>query len=312
MRLVATLAALAGISVGVPATDAQNSSTTPPQSAFRAGVDVVTLNVTVADGARRFVTDLGQNDFRVAEDGRPQQITYFRNTGVSLALALAIDTSASMEASLPIAQKAASGFARELAPGDVAAVIDFDSRVQILQEFTGDHEALERAIRKTNAGGSTSLYNAVYIALRQLGTTISGDPVANPRRRAIIVLSDGEDTSSLISFEEVLDSVTRSDTAVYAIGLFTNDPFAPRRSTEAEFVLRRLAQQTGGRAFFPTDAKELSGIYGQIRAELSNQYFLAYEPTNPKHDGQFRRIAVRVDRPGAVARARPGYFAASR
>jgi Ca-activated chloride channel family protein len=309
LRATAVVAALTCISVSAPAADRQGSSTAP-QRPFRAGVDVVTLNVTVADASRRYVTDLGQGDFQVVEDGRPQQITYFRKTGVSLALALLIDTSASMEQSLPIAQEAATGFVRELAAEDLAAVVDFDSRVEIRQEFTSDHDALERAIRKTSAGGSTSLYNAIYIALRELNKTIHGEPMTDPRRRAIIVLSDGEDTSSLISFDEVLDSVTRSDTAVYAIGLVGREPSASvRRSTESEFVLRRLAQQTGGRAFFPTDAKQLVGIYGEIRAELSNQYFLAYESSNPRRDGQFRRIAVRVERPGVVARARPGYYA---
>jgi len=314
MRTAAALAALTLISGGAPAIEGQSSSSGSERGAFRAAVDIVTLNVTVADSSRRFITDLGQDNFQVVEDGRPQQITYFRKTGISLALALLIDTSASMDQSLPIAQQAAIGFARELTAGDLASVIDFDSRVQVLQELTNDHESLERAIRQTRAGGTTSLYTAVYIALHELNKTVRGEPTADPRRRAIVLLSDGEDTSSLISFEEVLESVTHSDTAVYAIGLLGHDTFNPgSRSSEAEFVLRRLAQQTGGRAFFPTDAKALIGIYGQIRAELSNQYFLVYESTNTRHDGQFRRIAVRVvDRPGVVARARPGYFAAAR
>src|SRR5262249_39105376 len=140
---------------------------------FRAGVEVVTLNVTAVDGARRYVTDLDRDDFLIFEDGRPQQITYFRKTGVSLALAFLIDTSASMDQTLPVAQEAAIGFVRELTPADVASVVDFDSRVRMRQDFTRDHEALEGAIRQTTAGGSTSLYNAVYIALRALTKTIS-------------------------------------------------------------------------------------------------------------------------------------------
>jgi Ca-activated chloride channel homolog len=276
---------------------------------FRGGVDVVNLSVTATDGARRYVTDLDRDDFLVLEDGRPQHITFFRKTGVSLALALLLDTSASMNQSLAIAQEAAIGFVRQLDAGDVAAVIDFDSRVQVRQDFTDGHEALERAIRRTAAGGSTSLYNAVYIALKELAKTIPGEPLGDPRRRAIIVLSDGEDTSSLVSFEQVLDVAARSDTSIYAIGLLGRDPSGIRRAQDAEFVLRRLAQQTGGRAFFRADAKELSGVYGEIRAELSNQYVLAYESNNARRDGQFRRIAVRVERPGVVARTRPGYYA---
>jgi Ca-activated chloride channel family protein len=302
-----TLAIAATVIVGDRPTNGQTAPQDRP--AFRGSVDVVTLNVTVTDGSRHFVTDLGRTDFVVLEDGRRQDLTFFQKTGLPLALALLIDTSASMEDSLPIAQEAAIGFVRELSPADVASVIDFDSRVQVGQDFTGDRSALEQAIRRTAAGGSTSLYNAVYIALKELRKTIADEPMGDPRRRAIVVLSDGEDTSSLVGFDEVLDLAARSDTAIYAIGLFGREIPGVRRSQEAPFVLRRLAQQTGGRAFFPTDAKELAGIYSEIKAELSSQYALAYESSNTRRDGQFRRIAVRVERTGVVARARPGYYA---
>ena len=127
-----------------------------------------------------------------------------------------------------------------------------------------------------------------------------------------MILSDGEDTSSLVAFEEVLDLAARSDTAIYAIGLRGQETLGSRKPPDADFVLRRFAQQTGGRAFFASDAKELSGVYREIRDELANQYFLAYESSNARRDGQFRRIAVRVERTGVLARARPGYYAPSR
>lgn len=309
MRCRWILAIVAAVIVGTHPTNGQTSAAGAQRPAFRGSVDVVTLNVTVTDGSRHYVTNLERTDFLVLEDGRKQELTYFQRTGLPLALALLIDTSASMEDSLPIAQDAAVGFVRELSPADVASVIDFDSRVEIRQEFTGDQSALERAIRRTAAGGSTSLYNAVYIALKELRKTIGDEPMAEPRRRAIVVLSDGEDTSSLVGFDEVLDLAVRSDTAIYTIGLFGRETPGVRRSQEAPFVLRRFAQQTGGRAFFPVDAKELAAIYGEIKAELASQYSLAYESSNPRRDGQFRRIAVRIERTGVVARARPGYYA---
>ena len=280
-----------------------------PQRPFRSGIDVVSMNVTVTDAGRRYVTDLNGDDFQVFEDGRPQRVTFFQKSNLPLALALLMDTSASMEGNLGTAQEAAIGFVRELGPHDMASVVDFDSRVQVRQDFTADHAALEEAIRHTAAGGSTALYNAVYIALKELNKTIRDEPLAESRRRAIVILSDGEDTSSLVSFEEVLDLAARSDTAIYAIGLRGQDTVGSRKPTDAEFVLRRFAQQTGGRAFFATDVKALSGVYSEIRAELANQYFLAYESSNGRRDGQFRHIAVRVERAGAVARARPGYYA---
>jgi Ca-activated chloride channel homolog len=287
---------------------AQGPPSPTQRPGFRAAVDVVALNVTVTDGAQHFVTDLQQGDFLIFEDGRQQQLTFFQKSGLPLAVALLLDTSASMDDKLAIAQEAAIGFARQMGANDVASVIDFDSRVNVLQDFTGDVNAIERAVHQTRAGGSTALYNALYIALKELRKTRPDEHTGQPPRRAIVVLSDGEDTSSLISFEDVLDAAARSDTAIYTIGLTSRSPTQTRGSQAAEFVLRRFAQQTGGRAFFPTQATELASIYAQIRADLSNQYSLAYESTNPRRDGQFRRIAVRLDRTGCIARARPGYY----
>ena len=280
-----------------------------PGVRFRAGVDVVLLNVTVTDGARRYVTDLDVGDFTVLEEGRPQTITFFRKADVRLALALLIDSSASMDEALPIAQEAAAGFVRQLGPADVATVIDFDSRVQILAPFTDDKTALDDAIRNTVAAGSTSMYNAVYIALRELGKIRLDDEQEVPRRRAIVLLSDGEDTSSLVTFDEVLDVAQRSDSVIYAIGLGINAS-AARRSGDPSFVLTRLAQQTGGRAFFPSLAKDLTGVYADIRDELSSQYLLAYVSGNER-TGRWRNVNVRVNRPGLTVRTKQGYFAGS-
>jgi len=270
------------------------------------------MNVTVTDAAHRYVTDLERQDFHVFEDGRPQQVTFFQKSSLPLALALLLDTSASMELNLAVAQEAAVGFVRALGPTDVASVIDFDTRVAVRQAFTNDRAALEHAIRETTAGGSTALYNAVYIALKELNKTALDEPLAESRRRAIVILSDGDDTSSIVGYDEVLELAARSDTAIYAIGLLGPEQPTNRKPPEAQFVLRRFAQQTGGRAFFASASKELANVYDEIRVELTNQYFLAYESNNARRDGQFRRIAVRVERSGVVARARPGYYAPAR
>ncbi len=278
---------------------------------YRVGVDIVSLNVTVTDAARRYVGDLSRDDFVVLEEGAPQNVVFFRKTDVPLALALLLDTSASMEQALATAQEAAIGFARQLGPADVAMLIDFDSKVQVLAHFTSDRSELEEAVRRTVAGGSTSLYNAVYIALKELSRIKLEDEQQGLRRRAIILLSDGEDTSSLVSFDELLDLASRSDTMIYTIGLGSADSSGRRTFQDAQFVLRRLAQQTGGRAFFPQAARDLAGVYGEIRDELSSQYLLAYESGSQKN-GQWRRVNVRVNRPNITVRARQGYYAASR
>jgi len=283
---------------------------TGPGPAFRAGVELVSLNVTVTDATARYITDLQTDDFSVFEDGVKQDVTFFNRTHLPIALSLLLDTSASMESKLPTAQEAAIGFARRLRPQDLAEVVDFDSRVVVLQNFTSNAADLENAIHKTSAGGSTSLYNAVYIALKDLKKVVAKN-VDEIRREAIVLLSDGEDTSSLLPFEEVLDLAKRSETAIYSIGLRANE--GPSTGTkgfkEAEFVLRQLSQETGGRAFFPNLLSDLAGVYGQISDELSSQYTVGYTSRNPRRDGAWRRVVVRVNRPNVVARTKQGYFA---
>jgi Ca-activated chloride channel homolog len=282
------------------------------ESRFRIGVDVVSLNVTVTDGGRRYITDLGRDDFQILEDGRKQEVTFFQKSGVPLAVVVLMGTSASMQDNLPVAQEAAIGFTRELGAADMASVIDFDSSVRVLQDFTSDHGAIERAIRRTEANGSTALYNAVYIALRELKKTPAGPRSGEPRRQAIVLLSDGDDTSSIVGFEEALDLAARNDTTIYAIGLGLRTQGPVRSPPDAQFVLRRFAEQTGGRTFFPQVASDLAAVYSEIKTELSSQYSLAYESSNPARDGRFRRVSVAITRPGAIAQTRPGYYAPTR
>ena len=300
----------AALAVTLGIASAQTPAQPPPQTPFRAGVDLVSLNVTVTDGTAHYITDLAAEDFNVFEDGVKQDVTFFNRTNLPIALALLIDTSASMESKLPTAQEAAIGFSKRLRPQDLAEVIDFDSRVVVLQNFTNSAAELEQAIHKTSAGGSTSLYNAVYIALKDLKKVIVKN-VDEIRRQAIVVLSDGEDTSSLLPFEEVLDLAKRSETAIYSIGLRAGD--GPATTTkgfkEAEFVLRQFSQETGGRAFFPNQLTDLSTVYGQISDELSSQYTVGYTSRNPRRDGSWRRVVVRVTRPNTAARTKLGYFA---
>jgi Ca-activated chloride channel family protein len=307
------IAGIAAFQIIVGAQAPAQTPASPPSPrqtpAFRAGVELVSLNVTVTDGTARYVTNLEQEDFSVFEDGVKQEVTFFNKTNLPIALALMIDTSASMDAKLPTAQEAAVGFVRKLRTQDVAEIIDFDSRVTIAAPFTADGNELEQAIRKTSAGGSTSLYNAIYIALKDLKKLVAKN-VEEIRRRAIVVLSDGEDTSSLLPFEEVLDLAKRSETAIYSIGLRSGDASTESKGfREAEFALRQFAQETGGRAFFPNQVMDLAKVYGQISDELSSQYTVGYTSRNPRRDGAWRRIVVRVNGQQMTARTKQGYFA---
>lgn len=278
-----------------------------PTPKLRSGVELVSLSVSVMDGAK-YVTDLEQTDFEVFEDGARQSVSFFSRKQQPIALAVLLDTSNSMEDKLATAQEAAVGFARRLKPEDVAEVIEFNSQVHILQGFTNNAAELETAIRSTDANGSTALYNAIYISLKEL-KKVKAKSEEEIRRQAIVVLSDGDDTSSLMPYEEVLDLAKRSETAIYTIGLRPQQTDRERpHFKEAEYVLRQLAQETGGRSFFPTNVHDLPKIYNQISEELSTLYSLAYSSKNPARNGAWRRIVVRLTRPGLVARTRQGYY----
>jgi Ca-activated chloride channel family protein len=294
-------------SAPLPPPPPTTEQTPAPRPSFRAGVDLVSLNVTVTDGTGHYVLNLDQKNFQVFEDGAQQEITFFNRTNLPIALSILLDTSASMEDKLDTAQEAATGFVSKLRPQDLAQVIDFDSRVTVAQPFTSSIGDLGTAIRKTTAGGSTSLHNAIYIALKEL-KKIQARGTDEIRRQAIVVLSDGEDTSSLVSFDEVLELAKRSETAIYAIGLRGRDTDRVRGFNEADFVLRQLTQETGGRVFFPKQIAELVNVYGQIAEELSSQYTLGYTSRNPKRDGAWRRLIVRTDIPNATARTKQGYY----
>jgi VWFA-related protein len=240
--LALTIGTIAASSQGQPAEQGR-----PQGPAFRAGVDVVSLNVTVTDGSFRYVTDLEPPEFQVFEDGVKQDVTFFNKRQQPIALSLLLDSSASMEDKLPTLQRAATEFIRTLRPQDIAQVIDFDSRVEIRQAFTPQKQELESAIRDTAAGGSTSLHNAIYISLKEL-RKIRAQSEEDVRRQALVVFSDGEDTSSLVSFEEVMDLAKRSETAIYTIALRSTEPSQSKGFREAEFVMRQIAHRgPGGR-----------------------------------------------------------------
>ena len=307
----AAVAAVAAAALPHASADGPPAQTPPPAQVgtFRSGIDLVALNVTVTDPSNRYITDLGAEEILVFENGVRQEVGYFSRTNLSLSVSLLLDSSASMEDKMRTTQEAASGFVQSLRPEDQAQVIDFDSRVSVVAPFTNSKADLEKAIASTVPGGSTSLYTAIYIALRELKKT-EARGIEDLRRRAVIVLSDGEDTSSLVSYDEVLELAKRSETAVYAIGIRSKETTGTGRGYgQADFALRQLTTQTGGRVFFPSSVDELRSIYALILQELSSQYLVGYTSANQKRDGTWRRIIVRSSRAGATARTRMGYYA---
>jgi VWFA-related protein len=297
---------------GSPALAQQSAE---PSTVFRSGANLVALNVTVTDAKKQFVSGLTQGDFAVYEDGVPQQLRFFEARQVPLDLIVLIDTSSSMRDKMSVVHEAAVGFLKTMRPVDRGAVVAFNDGVDVLQELTSDLPALEQAVQSTQARGSTSLHNALYIALKQFGRAarVEGDL----RRQAIAVLSDGEDTSSLISFDDVLALARKSGVGIYTIALHSKyagarngAPSSQRYFSTADFSMKSLAQETGAQSFFPVEVSELKGIYASIAQELASQYSIAYSPANSRPDGRYRRIVVRVtERPELQLRTRSGYTA---
>ncbi len=287
----------------------QPGSAAPPAGGpdTRIVVDVSRVNVlfTVTDKKGRFVTNLAQSDFQVLENKRPQEITEFMaESDLPLRLAILVDTSNSIRERFRFIQEAAVEFVNSVVrPGqDKAIVMSFDSRTELVSDLSDDPEKLASLIRDLRPGGGTSLYDAVYATCRdKLG-------VERPRhkfRRAMIILSDGDDTQSEASRDQALEMAQRADVVVYTIS--TN---YTRMETDGDKVLKYLAAETGGQAFFPFKVEDLSQSFENIANELRHQYNLYYRPEPMKTDGSYQTIAVRVrDRHDLVVRARKGYYA---
>jgi Ca-activated chloride channel family protein len=275
---------------------------------FEAGIEVINLNVSVTDPRNRYVTNLAEKDFAVFEDGVRQELSLFTHENLPISLVLMIDTSASMDEKLKVAQAAAIRFTKTLRPQDLAEVVQFNDRATVLQDFTSDQEALATAILKTEASGPTSLHNALYIALKDLGKQKKAGEL---RRRAIVMLSDGEDTASLVSDDQVVELARKTEINIYSISLRPNRPSDRTRLgfSQAAHLLTALAQETGGQVHFPNSLSELDAVYDRIAEELRTQYNLGYVSSNKRRDGKWRRIVVRIpEREDVQIRHKIGYY----
>jgi VWFA-related protein len=304
------------LAAATPTTAAgQQPSAASPSQVFRSGASLVALSITVTDGDKKYVTGLKPEDFAVYEDGVQQNVQFFEADEVPVDLIVLLDASSSMSDKMDVVHEAALGFLNTLRETDRGAVVTFSDGVDIVQTLTSDRRLLEDAIRRTQPRGATALYNALYVSLKQFGR--AAQEAGDLRRQAIAVLSDGEDTSSLVNFDDVMALARKSGVSIYTIGLQSkyasarNGASGGRRYfSESEYSLKTLAQETGAQSFFPNVVSELKGIYAHIAQELSAQYSIGYAPTNGRSDGRFRRIVVRItSRPELRPRARTGYMA---
>ncbi len=282
---------------------------TPRPLSFGTGIEVINLNVSVVDNQNRYITDLAKPDFAVFEDGVKQDLSLFTHESLPISLSLLIDGSASMADKVPFVQGAATRFIKTLRVQDNAQVIQFNDRITTLHDFTADHELLGGAIRKTAAAGPTALHNAVYVALKELTRLKKAGEL---RRLAIVLLTDGEDTSSLITDEQVVDLAKKTEIAIYSISIRENRPQDRDRLSfsQAVHLLTVLSRDTGGQVHFPNSPSELDQVYDRIAEELRTQYSIGYVSSNPRRDGKWRRIVVRTPERGNLqVRHKLGYYA---
>jgi VWFA-related protein len=248
---------------------------------------------------KHYALDLDKSDMVLEEEGAKQDIIDFYREERPVTLAVVSDSSGSMQPAMPMVHTAASRFIDQLGADDKALVIDFDDKVYLLQDVTGNKDELRLALTSTTALGGTALYDALYASYRKL-KAVDG-------RKAIILLSDGDDTASKFSFRRVLDEAKINDILIYSIGLGTSF-----LDVDLRRILRSLSEETGGRAFFPDKADQLETVYKEIATELKSQYYVTYEPKNTIWDGRWRKIRLSAPKKDVEIRTRSGYYAIRR
>lgn len=310
-RLLLFLSLVSVLSGGLSAQDSagkpagQNPQSSASQGPIKVRVELVNILMTVADKKGRLVTDLTKDDFKVFEDGKPQAIRFFsRETDLPLRVGLLIDTSNSIRDRLRFEQEAAvEFFSTTLRFGkDLGFVVSFDVEPQLIQDYTDDVEKLSTALRSLQAGGVTSLYDAIFFSCKE--KMLYFPPPEPYLRRVMIIISDGQDNQSVHTREEALGMAQRAEATIFAIS--TNRSGAEGRGDK---TLRRLADETGGRAFFPFEAGDLTSNFQEIARELRSQYSVAYVSTNASHDGTFRNINIQPVDKGLQVRSKNGYWA---
>ena len=300
--VLASLALLTGVSSNAQLP--QGASDQP----FRIDVDLVNVFCSVFDRrTRSFVTALSQSDFSIFEDGRRQEITNFaRETDLPLTIAMLIDTSSSVAPKLQFEQDAAiSFFHNVLRENDRAMLVEFNSSVNLLQDFTNDPGKLANQVRRLRAGGNSTLFDAIDIVSDQKMIRETG-------RKVMIIISDGNDNGSSVNYRRAVEMALRAESAIFSVSISRGGFFGTGDDTRrGDNTLRNLARETGGKVFFPFKVEELEDAFREINQELRSQYSIGYMSTNPRRDGSFRRLEIRIRERNMELNYRRGYYAPS-
>jgi VWFA-related protein len=298
--------------VPAPSPAAQQTATQPAEQAdvsaptIKLGVNEVNLIFTVTDKHGHYIPNLRLSDFALADDGRePAKVTSFRQQiNLPLRVGIVIDASTSIRSRFQFEQQSATEFLLQIlkAKSDRAFVMGFDVTPTVTQDWTNNIDALETGVNRLRPGGGTAMFDAVYTACRD--KLLDASRGQEPVRKAMVLISDGDDNQSRVYLDEAIKECQRAETIIYAIS--TN--WTPSRGKGDE-VLARMATDTGGQVFFPPSVEEMSNSFHSIEEELRSQYALTYTPADFKSDGAFRSIYLFCNDRRYQARARKGYFA---
>jgi VWFA-related protein len=302
--LCALVVALAAQNQKVAPAAPQAASAVDDETRITLDVNRVNMLFTVSDKKGRFVTDLKKEDFEIAEEKKPQSIVEFvAESDLPLRLAVLVDTSNSIRERFRFQQEAAVEFITSvMRPQDKAVVVSFDTGPELVADLTNDTAALAKAVRGLRPGGGTAFYDAIYFACRD---KLQQDQPRHKFRRALIVLSDGDDNQSRMSRDQALEMAQKADVVLY--GISTNNSGA---EADGDKVLKYLTRETGGLVFFPFKVQDLAQSFENIANELRHQYSVLYRPEPPKLDGLFHEVSIKVkSRKDLVVRARKGYYA---
>lgn len=295
-------AANSGASPQASSSDAPDDSLT----IIRKRVDEVNVVFTVTDKRDHFVKDLTQNDFRVYDDNKPALsiASFSRQTNLPLRVGLLIDASNSVRDRFKFEQDAAIEFLNQIIRPryDKAFVIGFDTTPEVTQDFTDSPEQLSKGVRLLRAGGGTAMFDAIYFACRDKLMSVDKGQIAT--RRAIILLSDGEDNQSRVTMSEAVEMAQRAEVIIYAISTNTSGLV-----TRGDKVLKHFAEETGGKAFFPFKIEDVANAFTEISDELRSQYAISYKPADFDANGKYRNIEIMADNKKYHVRARKGYYA---
>src|SRR3989442_1459963 len=316
IRRTWTFVAAAFLVIGLPALMvARAGRTQKPQEAspekekthtLKVDVDLVLVNATVTDSLNRYVSGLSQEHFQIWEDKLEQKIAYFSSEDVPISLGMIFDVSGSMKDKISTARDAAVTFLKTGNPEDEYFLVEFANRPEVAADFTTDVSKLQNKLIFTPAKGMTALYDAVYVGLEKLKEG------SNPKK-ALLLITDGEDNRSRYTFQNVKDFVKEQDAQIYAIGITDEWNSQLGAGHTGRAMIEELTDLTGGRAFFPDNVYELEDICTKIAVELKNQYVIGYHSTNAAKDGKWRKLRMKVNPPKGIAhlnvKSKSGYYA---